>query len=321
MENWKQSAIYLRLERGYSWMEIVDELQDFFPGKNKEQVKEAIRTVVRRSPQYKAAQEGNGKITPVYNPVPRETFNRYNGEKIVRFAICGDTHLNSKYAQISHLHSFYDECAREGIDTVYHCGDIDDGEQMRPGHQYDLVCQGADEHVSEIVRLYPKRTGIKTRFITGNHDASMMKRCGYNIGPRIAMERTDMEYLGSDCARVWLTPTVDIQLRHPWDGASAYSISYKVQRMIEGIDPYDRPKLLSCGHYHKAGLFRFGGVEAFMVPCFQSDTPFTIGKNIQVAMGGYIVELRLDDDGEIKSILPRHIEYKKAIKDDYKNWR
>ena len=40
MENWKQSAIYLRLERGFSWMEIVDELQDFFPGKNKEQVKE-----------------------------------------------------------------------------------------------------------------------------------------------------------------------------------------------------------------------------------------------------------------------------------------
>lgn len=320
MENWKQSAIYLRLERGLSWMEIVDELQDFFPGKDKEQVKEAIRTVVRRSPQYKAAKEGEGKIIPRYNPVPKDVYTKYNGEKIIRFAICGDTHINSKYAQLTFLHDFYDECAREGIDTVYHCGDIDDGEQMRPGHQYDLTCQGADEHVSEIVRIYPKRTGIKTKFITGNHDASMMKRCGYNIGPSIAMRRPDMEYLGTDCARIWLTPTVDMELRHPWDG-NAYSLSYKVQRMIEGMDIYNRPKVICVGHYHKSGWFRFGGCEAFLVPCFQSETPFTIGKNISVAMGGFIAEIRLNDDGEIKSIVPRQIEYHKAIKDDWKNWR
>ena len=58
-----------------------------------------------------------------------------------------------------------------------------------------------------------------------------------------------------------------------------------------------------------------------MVPCFQSETPFTIGKNIQVAIGGYIVELRLDEEGNIKSITPRRIKYEKAIKDDWKNWR
>ena len=321
MEDWKKTAAHLRFERGFSWTEITDELSYLFPNEKRDAIKEKIRTAVRRMPEYKAAKEGEGKITPRYNPVPKDIFNKYNGEKVIRFGLCGDTHLNSKYAQISYLHDYYDECSREGIDTVYHCGDIDDGEGMRVGHQYDLVTQGADEHVSEIVRLYPRRTGIKTKFITGNHDASMMKRCGYNIGPTIAMKRPDMEYLGSDCARVWLTPTVDLEIRHPWDGASAYSLSYKVQRMIEGMDIYNRPKVLAVGHYHKSSWFRFGGVEAFMVPCFQSETPFTIGKNISVAIGGFIVEMRLDDDGEIKSIIPRQIEYHKAIKGDWKNWR
>lgn len=305
MENWKELAAHLHFERGFSWTEIADELSYLFPGDNRERVKERIRMAIRRTPQYKAAKENEGKITPRYNPVPKDIHNQYNGEKIVRFGLVGDTHINSKYTQLTFLHDFYDECSREGIETVYHCGDIDDGEGMRVGHQYDLYSQGADDHVAEIVRVYPKRTGIKTRFITGNHDASMMKRCGHNIGPVIARERTDFEYLGSDCARVWLTPTIDLELRHPWDGASAYSLSYKVQRMIEGMDIYNRPKVMGVGHYHKACEFQFGGVEAFMVPCFQSETPFTIGKNIQVAMGGYIIELRLDDDGDIKSIVPR----------------
>lgn len=320
MENWKELAAHLHFERGFSWTEIADELSYLFPGDNRERVKERIRTAVRRMPQYKAAKENEGKINPRYNPIPKDIHNKYNGEKIVRFGLVGDTHINSKYAQLTFLHDFYDECAREGIETVYHCGDIDDGEGMRVGHAYDCYTQGADEHVAEIVRVYPKRTGIKTRFITGNHDASMMKRCGHNIGPVISQDRPDMEYLGSDCARVWLTPTVDLELRHPWDG-SAYSISYKVQRMIEGMDIYNRPQVIAVGHYHKGGEFYFGGVEAFMVPCFQGETPFSIGKNIPVAMGGYIVEIRLDDEGNIKSIAPRRLRYVKAIKDDWKNWR
>ena len=44
-------------------------------------------------------------------------------------------------------------------------------------------------------------------------------------------------------------------------------------------------------------------------------------QRLLVAIGGYIVELRLDEEGNIKSITPRRIKYEKAIKDDWKNWR
>ena len=88
----------------------------------------------------------------------------------------GDTQINSNYTQITHLHNLYDLYEREGITEVYHVGDIDEGEEMRKGHKYECYKQGADAHVEEIVKVYPKRNGITTHFITGNHDASMIKK-------------------------------------------------------------------------------------------------------------------------------------------------
>ena len=61
------------------------------------------------------------------------------------------------------------------IGDIYHTGDIDDGEMMRVGHQYDCYAQGADDHIDEIVEKYPKENGITTHFITGNHDSVSIK--------------------------------------------------------------------------------------------------------------------------------------------------
>lgn len=55
--------------------------------------------------------------------------------------------------------------------------------------------------------------------------------------------------------------------------------------------------------------------------CFQGITPFTMGKGIRVSMGGWIVTLTVDKDGNLLSITPTAIPYKKMITDDYLNWR
>ena len=121
---------------------------------------------------------------------------------------------------------------------------------MRPGHQYECYEQGADDHVREIIKVYPKREGIKTYFITGNHDASIIKRCGYDIGYPIANQRDDMIYLGQSDAVVNLTPNCTLELRHPIDG-TAYALSYKLQKMIESMSGGEKPNILAVGHYHK----------------------------------------------------------------------
>lgn len=243
----------------------------------------------------------------------------WKGNRVVRFALMGDTQINSKYTQLTHLHDFYDVCVHEGIKHVYHTGDMDEGDEMRKGHKLECYQQGADDHVAEIVKNYPKRNGIKTHFITGNHDASIIRNSGHNIGYQIASMRDDMEYLGQDCAVINLTPNCELELRHPWDG-TAYAISYKIQKMIDAISGGEKPKILAVGHYHKAEYMFYRNVHAFQTGAFQAQTPFMRGKGISAHMGGWIIEISVHDDGSIKSMKQQFIPYYYAIKDDWKNW-
>lgn len=260
------------------------------------------------------------KISNVVVPAENRMTKDWNGEKVIRFALMGDTQINSKYTQLTHLHKFYDICQSEGIDTVYHTGDIDEGEQMRVGHQYECYEQGADDHVREIVRVYPKRKGITTYFITGNHDASIIKRCGYDIGYPIANQRDDMKYLGQSSAVINLTPNCTLELRHPIDG-TAYAISYKTQKLIEAMSGGEKPNILAVGHYHKLEYIFYRNVHCFQTGCFQAQTPFMKGKQIAAMMGGWIVEVHVDDEGTITRLKQEYIPFYKAIKDDYLNWR
>lgn len=243
----------------------------------------------------------------------------WRGNKIIRFGLCGDNQHNSKYTQITHLHDFYDICESEGIETVYHTGDIDEGEEMRVGHKYECYTQGADDHVREIVNTYPKRKGIKTEFITGNHDHSLIKRAGYDIGYAIQTQRQDMIYLGKSNARIYLTPNCILELHHPIDG-TAYAISYKTQKMIEAMQGGEKPNILAIGHYHKTEYLFYRNIHAFQTGCFQAQTPWMKGKQIAAHVGGWIIEVRVDDEGTISRCTGTFIPYYKMIKDDYKNW-
>lgn len=266
--------------------------------------------------------ECNGKyqISKIVIPSTNTIESNWNGEEIIRFGLMGDTQINSKYTQLTHLHKLYDIFEQEGITNVYHTGDIDEGEQMRMGHQYECYNQGADDHIKEIIKVYPQRKGITTKFITGNHDNSIIKRCGYDIGYAIQDKREDMQYLGNSNAVVYLTPNCTLELRHPIDG-TAYALSYKMQKIIEAMQGGEKPNLLAVGHYHKAEYLFYRNVHAFQTGCFQGDTPFTRGKGISVHMGGWIVEVYVDSQGTIRRCKSEFIPFYKAIKDDYLNWK
>lgn len=260
------------------------------------------------------------KRVVIQNQEPEHHDGKWDGTETIRFAIMGDTQLGSKYAQITHLHNFYDLCQKQGIKDVYHTGDITDGLKMRAGHEYELYEISADGQREDVVKNYPMREGITTHFITGNHDASLYKHVGYDIGQAIANERPDMKYLGRDCAIINITPNCTLELRHPWDG-SAYSLSYKPQKMIEAMEADSKPNILAIGHYHKAEYIFYRSIHALQTGCFQGQTPFTRGKGISVHMGGWIVTIRVDANGYIQGFAPEYIPYYSPIKDDYKNFK
>jgi len=258
-------------------------------------------------------------VKDIYPEDARVIEGNWDGSRIIRFGLMGDPQFNSKYVQITHLHDFYQKCANEGIKKIYNTGDVDEGEQMRPGHQYECYSQGADEHVRNIVETYPKFEEITTDFITGNHDHSLIKRAGYDIGKAIAAERPDMNYLGMSGAIIKLTPNCTLELRHPIDG-TAYAESYKIQKMIESLSGGTKPNILAVGHYHKASYNFYRNVHAIQTGAFQAQTPWMRGKGIACALGGWIVEIEVDSKGTIKRFKPEFIPYYSAIDEDYKNW-
>jgi UDP-2,3-diacylglucosamine pyrophosphatase LpxH len=256
----------------------------------------------------------------VQNQEPEHHDSHWDGAEVIRFAVMGDTQLGSKYAQLTHLHAFYNLCVKEGITNVYHVGDMVEGLKMRPGHEYEVYTVSADEMREDVVKHYPKRDGITTHFITGNHDASIYKHIGYDIGAAIARERPDMKYLGRDCALIHITPNCTLELRHPWDGC-AYALSYKPQKMIEAMESDSKPNILAVGHYHKAEYIFYRNVHALQTGCFQGQTPFTRGKGISVHLGGWLVTVHVDKDGTIRRFAPEFIPFYSSIKDDWKEFR
>lgn len=261
----------------------------------------------------------NNKTTVVQNQEPEVHDKKWKGDKVLKFALIGDTQFGSKYTQITFLKDFYDICKQEGITDVYHTGDITDGIKMRPGHEFELYKVSADDMIQDVIDNYPKIDGITTHFICGNHDASIYKHVGYDIGRTIADKRPDMKYLGRDCALIFLTPNCTLELRHPWDG-TAYALSYKPQKMIEAMESDSKPNILAIGHYHKAEYLFYRNVHCLQTGCFQAQTPFTRGKGISVHIGGWIVTIHVDDKGTITRFNSEFIPYYSSIKDDYKQY-
>lgn len=263
---------------------------------------------------------GIWKIENDLIPTENRHIEDWDGDRLIRFGLMGDTQINSKYTQLTHLHRLYDFYQQEGIRKVYHTGDIDDGEQMRKGHQYELYTQGVDDHADEIVRVYPKRKDMITEFITGNHDFSMVKLAGVDIGRRISSDRKDMKYLGYGSAAIQLTDNCVLELRHPEDG-TAYAFSYKPQKMIDAISGGEKPNIMGIGHYHKSEYLPYRNIHTFQTGCLQAQTPWMRGKGIAAVVGGWIIEVRLNIDGGVERIRHEFIPFYTSIREDYKNWR
>lgn len=214
-----------------------------------------------------------------------------------RFAVMGDTHLGSRYQQITHLRAFYDKVAKEGIETVLHLGDLVDGtHKMHRDAVFEQFVHGFDGQVDYAVDNYPRVGNIRTLMISGNHDDSYHADAGADAVKAFCDRRDDCEYLGQ--RGVYLDfGGVSIYLWHP-TGGGAYARSYKMQKLIEAMAPENKPHMLFCGHWHlPEHTPALRNVEAFMVPCYQSQTYFLKTKGLSPVVGGLIIDLWTNEHG------------------------
>jgi len=219
----------------------------------------------------------------------------YAQNRTIKFGLIGDTQLGSLYERLDALDNFYRFCAHESVRDVFHCGDVLDGWRVYRGQEFELYAIGYAAQKKVFREKYPKIKGITTHFITGNHDASLKKLAGVDVGHDLEKERPDFHFLGEDYAEMVLRNcagfSYKIALVHP-DGGTAYALSYHPQKYIESLAGGTKPNLVAFGHYHKAELIpEYRNVVGIQVGTFQSQTPFMKRRGVAAHIGGWIVEV------------------------------
>jgi len=213
----------------------------------------------------------------------------------IRFGLIGDRHNGSLYEAKDQLTAFYGRCQAEGVTTVLDAGDILDGHRLYAGQEFELHALGWAKQRDWFAQVAPRVDGITTYFITGNHDASLKKIAGIDVGRELEHVRPDYHFVGEDVGTVALQ-TADgrkytVMLLHP-DGGSSYAISYRPQKIVEQLEGGRKPDMVAVGNFHKADFLpAYRNVAVVQVGCFQWQTPFMVRKGLAAHVGGWIVRV------------------------------
>jgi hypothetical protein len=244
--------------------------------------------------------------------------NQPSGHKMIYLdkdepiGMCADTHLCSKFHDNRALHEYYDELASRGVKNVILAGDLTDGYNVYKGQLDDIMVWGEPAQRDFTVRHFPKKGGITTRCIAGNHDLSEFERGGSNIVENISKDRTDLKYDGMYFARYLLknksTDAKDLDDAVSLDSVHdcsrlAYAISYPAQVRQRNTPPQDRPKISLSGHRHITLFADYNNEKMFEGGCFEHSSPYMRAKGIQASMGGWITDITMEN-GKIKKIRP-----------------
>lgn len=301
--SWREKALDL-YDEGKTVYEIKNILYDEIDSPNNDSKLKKVKRLI-------------ASYVSTLDEVPQElveidTNMKYRGENEIKFAVISDTHIGSKFEQRTNLNAFYDELQKRGIKYVYNAGDICDGSvHMHKGFENEQYARGFEEQAQNVIKNYPHREGIKTYFITGNHDNSFSKDNGADIGHRIGQERKDMFYLGPCECILNLTPKVTMGLYHRGKGVSK-GLSLYGQNFVDGMDENDKPTISVFGHIHKTMFMKYKGTNIIYPASFQGRTPFMKSLGLTSEIGGYIVTLKLNDDGSLKSMITEYIGYKEV---------
>lgn len=256
----------------------------------------------------------------VHRPLPpgpklREVdLSHIRGDR-VRIAVVSDTHLGSKYQQVTALERFLRYAKNQRVRAILHCGDVTDGPYMRHRNPDEVWLHTWTAMRDYAVEALP-RLGVPWYVIAGNHDDWWTLDGGPDIVEAICAARDDMTYLGRAQGFLRFGEVV-VELAHPNMG-TAYALSYHLQRHVEGMPPEEKPHIYLAGNWHKAvHLPAYRNVEAFAVPAFQSRTHWMRGKRLASVVGGLILEFGAVTKGLAPSVRVEWVLEREPMPDDW----
>lgn len=141
------------------------------------------------------------------------------------FGAVSDTHLCSNAERLDIVNLAYDTFEARGVKHVFHSGDWLDGCDVYRGHNNNVKVYGDMNQAKYLIQKYPKKHGITTYGISGNHDLSTYLKTGNDMMSlvvngfrhegRDVKGREDIKYLGHYAHRLILPQQVTVELVHP----------------------------------------------------------------------------------------------------------
>ena len=264
---------------------------------------------------YRIVQHGNlWTLDTQPTPAEAETLLPAPSNGRIRIGIVSDTHLGSKYQQLTYLRETYRRFEDAGVQEVYHVGDVLDGVDVYRGQHAEQFLHTYDEQVDYAIVHYPQAS-IRTKVIGGNHDLAGVKRGDSDPLRRLVAQRPDLEYLGPYSAWPQLGQLL-MYLLHP-DGSPAYAISYKLQKIIESFEGGRKPHVLVVGHWHQMAYIHTRNVHGFYAGTFQAQTEYERRKALQPQIGALLLDIRVAEDGSWQELTPTFYRYYVPKERDY----
>jgi predicted phosphodiesterase len=209
-----------------------------------------------------------------------------------KFGVISDTHIGEKHFDEGLFKFAGETFKKNGVEVVYHVGDILEGMSGRPGHIYELAQIGFSQQINYATSLFKKHfKDFKLFGITGNHDQWYKNKNngGVDVGEEVQARIPNFQYLGENEADIHLGEGIYLKLFHANDG-TAYADSYKMQKLVESLEGGKKPHILIEGHYHKSMYMFRRNIHCIEAGTICGQTDFLRGKKIPVHKGFWIVE-------------------------------
>lgn len=227
----------------------------------------------------------------------------------VTVGVVSDTHLSSNEEALSELHAAYDFLADRGITEVWHPGDWTCGLGIYRTQAAEIKNHTFETQVDYLVENYPRRDGIVTRGIAGNHDIEgEFGKIGANPVVALANRRDDIEYLGDFSAWLELPGGAWIHMLHGKGGGS-YAFSYQAQKLAESYPMGRKPAVLILGHFHRRGAIEARGIQVMWAGCFEWKSNLLKRLGLTPAVGFHVLHMTIGPDGSLVRFMPEWIPF------------
>lgn len=263
---------------------------------------------------------GDGKISSMMPYVIDDD------SKELSILVISDTWYGSLFSQPSIVNDVYKFAYKKGCSLAFHLGDISVGRYPNNDEEgrASIFAHGFNAQSEVIVNSYPYIEGMKTYFLTGEHDHRHIKEEGMDIGNTIGQKRYDMIYLGPNRRDILIKPTkgkngIKLRLYHQ-EGSGTYQISYKSDQYIRAIRGEDKVDIIFQGHSLVMDEFERRNMTVFQVPGLLGTAP-EIAKNKKYkhnTVGAWIITLKKDGNYKLDRIIRGKLPYYDTYTDDYR---